>query len=142
MSENDKRSMPSRAGRIGAHIFFGIIAAAGFALLFGIVVMHLWNWLMPELFGLGLIGFWQAFGLVLLARILVGGWHHGHNGGDHLRKKFSPFYPVPGEARTRRKEYRDFWHEEGRSAFEEYLRRRDGADTGGEAAGKSRKDTK
>jgi hypothetical protein len=131
MSEKNKRSMPARAVRIIAHVFFGIIAAAGFALLFGIVVMYLWNWLMPEVFGLGLIGFWQAFGLIVLARLLVGGWHHGHNGRDRLHEKFSPFYPVPDEARTRRKEYRDFWHEEGRSAFEEYLRRRDGEGAGG-----------
>jgi len=30
------------------------------------VVMHLWNWLAPELFGLRQITFWQALGLLAL----------------------------------------------------------------------------
>lgn len=41
--------------------------------LFGFVVMALWNWLMPALFGLKVIGYWQALGLVILCRILFGG---------------------------------------------------------------------
>ncbi len=115
---------PARGLRIIAHVFFGIAAAALFALLFGIGVMYLWNWLMPEIFGLGRIAFWQAFGLILLARLLVGGWHHGRGHNHRWRKRFEPFYPVPDEAHRHRGEYRDFWREEGRAAFEEYLRRR------------------
>jgi hypothetical protein len=34
--------------------------------------MSLWNWLMPTIFGSPLITFWQALGLLLLARILFG----------------------------------------------------------------------
>ena len=37
-----------------------------------IVVMSLWNWLMPAIFGSRLITFWQALGLLVLARILFG----------------------------------------------------------------------
>jgi hypothetical protein len=32
----------------------------------------LWNWLMPELFGLPSINFFQAFGLLLLSGFLFG----------------------------------------------------------------------
>jgi len=39
-------------------------------LLFGAPLMILWNILMPEIFGLPEIGFWQAFGLNLLSAIL------------------------------------------------------------------------
>jgi hypothetical protein len=39
-------------------------------LIMGFPLMLLWNWLMPELFGLPMIGFWQAVGLNLLASIL------------------------------------------------------------------------
>jgi len=42
--------------------------------LFGFVVMTLWNWLMPALFGWKAIGYAQAFGLILLTRILFGGF--------------------------------------------------------------------
>ena len=35
--------------------------------------MLLWNWLMPVIFSLTKIGFWQALGLNLLGSLLVGG---------------------------------------------------------------------
>lgn len=41
---------------------------------FGFVVMSLWNWLMPELFGARPVTFWQAIGLLALSRILLGGF--------------------------------------------------------------------
>ena len=40
----------------------------------GELVMHLWNWLLPPLFGWGHITFWQAFGILALCRILFGGF--------------------------------------------------------------------
>ena len=45
------------------------IAIAGF----GQAVLQLWNWLMPELFGLPPLRFWQAVGLMALSWILFGG---------------------------------------------------------------------
>jgi hypothetical protein len=55
--------------------------------VFGFVTLHLWNWLMPGIFGLRVITFWQALGLVLLSKILFGGFHkHGGGGGGRGRK--------------------------------------------------------
>ncbi len=48
----------------------GILAIA----IFGFGVMSLWNWLVPALFGGKLITFWQALGMLVLSRILVGGF--------------------------------------------------------------------
>jgi hypothetical protein len=48
---------------------FIVIAAAAFSA----VTMLLWNALMPELFGLPVLNYWQAVGILLLARILFGG---------------------------------------------------------------------
>jgi hypothetical protein len=51
-------------------------AVAGIAIVAGIgggVVMLLWNWLMPPLFGRPEVSFPQAFGLLVLCRILFGG---------------------------------------------------------------------
>lgn len=59
----------------------GIALAVLFAFLFGWVVMLLWNWLMPEIFGLPAITYWQGWGLVLLSHILLKGSFHGE--GDH-----------------------------------------------------------
>jgi hypothetical protein len=65
-------------------IFFaGPLALALFVWIGGEVVMHLWNWLLPVLFGWQLITFWQALGLLLLCRILFGRWNH--SGNDHSR---------------------------------------------------------
>ena len=44
------------------------------AALLSFVIMSLWNWLMPALFALHRISFWQALGLLLLSKILFGGF--------------------------------------------------------------------
>jgi hypothetical protein len=51
----------------------------------GEVVMHLWNWLAPTLFGWHQISFWQALGLLILCRILFGSW--SGRGGDSGRSR-------------------------------------------------------
>ena len=48
------------------------IAFVLFILLGGLVVQWLWNWLLPDIFGLRQITFWQALGLLALCRILFG----------------------------------------------------------------------
>lgn len=68
--------------RIPKWIF--VAAPIGFAVFIGVggwVVMSLWNWLAPTLFGLREVTFWQALGLLLLCRILFGGF--GMGGGGH-----------------------------------------------------------
>ncbi len=49
-------------------LFLGTIAII--VVLLGDPVMLLWNWLMPELFGLSEVTFWQAIGLNILCTIL------------------------------------------------------------------------
>jgi len=67
-----------RAGKVLKIVVMVIVIAT----VVGFVVMHLWNWLMPEVFGLKPITYWQAIGLLLLSKILLGGFHkHGHGGG-------------------------------------------------------------
>lgn len=51
----------------------------GMAALVIWVVMLLWNWLMPMLFDLSAITFWEAAGILLLSKILFGGF----GGGKH-----------------------------------------------------------
>jgi hypothetical protein len=54
-----------------------LLVLAGIAAL-GWVVMALWNWLLPELFGIGAISYLQALGVLLLSKILFGGFR-GHS---------------------------------------------------------------
>lgn len=67
----------------------GLLLAAGLALIFGWIVMLLWNWLVPVLFHLPTIDYWQGWGLVVLSHILIKpGFGHGRGhgwGGRHGR---------------------------------------------------------
>lgn len=53
-------------------ILFVALAYLLSAILTALPVMWLWNWLVPDIFGLQSIDFWQALGLSLLARVLFG----------------------------------------------------------------------
>ena len=72
--------------RILKWVALGVCAFVAVTLVFGLLVRGLWNWLMPPIFGLPVITFWQAWGLVVLTHILVGGGErvryeahrHGH----------------------------------------------------------------
>src|SRR5512142_1631510 len=65
--------------------------AAGFVFVIGELVMALWNWIAAGIFGLPHLTFWQAWGLLLLCRILFGSLHGG-GGRDRGRRleKMSP----------------------------------------------------
>ncbi len=54
-----------------------VILAALFVGVFSFVLMSLWNWLMPALFGWRLISYWQALGILILSKILFGGFRGG-----------------------------------------------------------------
>jgi hypothetical protein len=63
---------------------FVIIGAA----VFGFIVENLWNALIPPIFGWHTITFWQALGLLLLSKILFGGFHrHGGRGRDRWKHR-------------------------------------------------------
>ena len=68
----------------------GVVLAMAMALLLGFVVMWLWNWLMPDIFGLTAITFWQAWGLVVLAHILFKSYPHDktHHHDDRWKERF------------------------------------------------------
>ena len=79
-----------------------ILGMAVFAWIGGELVMHLWNWLAPALFGLRSITFWQALGLLALCRILFGGF--GLSGGSSRssrRRMFERWEQMTPEERER-----------------------------------------
>ena len=114
-----------RALRIAGMVVMGLVGAALFALVFGWLVMILWNWLMPAIFHLGTIAYWQAFGIVILSKLIfgagTGGRHGGPRGGPW---KGGPWGGQHGSSRDNWRYYRDFWEEEGRHAFDQYLDRK------------------
>jgi hypothetical protein len=93
-----------------AHVLWGLAVVAGFAA----AVMLLWNALVPAIFGLTSINFWQALGLLVLCHILFGsfgsvkhgmGVHFRHN---PVREKWQKMTPEEREEFIRRR--RHFGH--------------------------------
>ncbi|HEX8068498.1 MAG TPA: hypothetical protein VF546_01005 [Pyrinomonadaceae bacterium] len=83
-----------------------------FMALGGQIVMSLWNWLLPPLFGWREVNFWQALGLLALCRILFGGF--GLNGGgrrSYARRRMDERYAhmTPEERERFRQGVRERW---------------------------------
>ena len=64
-----------------------ILGIALFIAIGGWLVMSLWNWLLPPLFGWRLLTFWQALGILLLCRILLGGFGGGGMRRSNVRQR-------------------------------------------------------
>lgn len=72
-----------RVARVFKCVALGLLAAT----LFTFVVRGLWNWLMPGLFGWHLITFWQALGILILSKILFGGFRGRPGWGGQWRAR-------------------------------------------------------
>jgi hypothetical protein len=64
-----------------------IAAMVLFVWIGGQLVMHLWNWLLPSLFGWHEITFWQALGILVLCRILFGGFGGHRSSRPNFRRR-------------------------------------------------------
>ncbi|WP_272150028.1 hypothetical protein [Tenacibaculum aiptasiae] len=106
---------------IAAIIIFGGIFITGLAILFGFVIMWLWNWLMPEIFGFTTLTYWQAVGLFILLRILIGGCGGGSGKKSHHKCKCDKKNKTDF---SKWKHYDKFWKEEGDKYYSEYLERK------------------
>jgi hypothetical protein len=84
---------------------FVVVATVGLGGV-GLVVMSLWNWLAPAAFGGHVIGFWQALGLFVLARILVGGLRRGGHGRGPWRRRVSERWEAMSDEERARFQHR------------------------------------
>ncbi|MFC5047451.1 hypothetical protein ACFSTE_07015 [Aquimarina hainanensis] len=108
---------------IAGIIIFGAIAITGLAILFGFVIMWLWNWLMPDIFGLTTLTFWQAVGLFILLKILLGGC----GGGSSKSSSKDSDDLCKSDSKTdfsKWKYYDQFWKEEGDEYYRQYVERK------------------
>ena len=89
------------------------LAMALFIAVGGWVVMSLWNWLTPALFGFRTVTFWQALGLLALCRILFGGFRIRGGGvsRSETRKRIAERMAERWEKMTpeERERYRQSW---------------------------------
>lgn len=98
----------SDQGRCRAKCFkIGLLIAVGVAALGG-VVMFLWNWLMPALFlGAQPVSYLQALGILLLSRILFGGFRGGCHGGWKHRQRWESM--TPEEREQMKSQFKSRW---------------------------------
>lgn len=115
------------AGEIVGWVILAAMGILALGILFGFIIMWLWNWLMPTLFGLTTITYWQAVGLFILAKILIGGC-----GGSHRRSKAHRRYKERFKERCREdakgefykwRYYDKFWNEVGEKVYKEFVER-------------------
>ena len=70
---------------------------------FGSVVMFLWNAILPAVIHVSTINFWQALGILLLSKILFGGFRggwggrRGHQWKNEMERKLSNMTPEEKE---------------------------------------------
>jgi hypothetical protein len=95
-------------------IFIAPLAILGilvFVAIGGEIVLQLWNWLLPPLFGWSKITFWQAIGLLALCRILFGGFGFHGSGRSNYRRRMEERYEhmTPEERERFRQGMRARW---------------------------------
>jgi hypothetical protein len=84
-------------------IFIPFIAIGAFALI-SYIVMSLWNNLLPDIFHIGTITFWQAAGLLVLSKILFGFGGRGGRGAPWMRHRMERFKNMSPEEQQRFRE--------------------------------------
>lgn len=98
-------------------IWIAIIAPPAVVLFmwgFGELVKYLWNALLPPLFGWHTVTFWQAVGLLVLSRIMVGGL------GSNNSKGHDRGWPGPGRWKKMTPEQREQCRAKMRARFGDY----------------------
>jgi hypothetical protein len=94
-----------------AKIVKGVLFAALAVVVFGSLVMLLWNALIPDIFSGPVISFWQALGLLVLAHILTRGggrWHYSYGWRhERWRRKFEE--KLAAMTPEEREKFREEW---------------------------------
>jgi len=103
-----------------------LVAFAAFIVIGGAIVMTLWNWLLPPLFGWRTISVWQAIGLLALGRILFGGF--GGRGCGPATPRFDMRHRLADRMADRVADRWERMTPEERERFRQRLRERCGPD--------------
>ena len=105
-------------GRDRRKFLFIPFVTGAVVLALGAAVMWLWNAILPALLHVAAITYWQAVGLLVLCRILFGGFGRGFGGGRRM---------MDGRGRGPGGAMREKWmamSDEERRAFKERWRKR------------------
>ena len=83
LNGDHRRLTAGKIVRIIGWVMAGVVLACLFALIFGLIVKWLWGVTLTPLFNLPQPTYWQAVGLILLAKLLFGGIGHHHREANH-----------------------------------------------------------
>jgi len=130
-------------GRVVATVVGGTFLALFLGFLLGWVIQFLWNATLATMFDWPTIGFWQAVGMFILAKILIG--FGGSGGQQHKSKRDqqrdrermrawwrrrSATPPSDESGLTTNELFKQYWQEEGKAAYEAYRVARAGKERG------------
>lgn len=123
--EENVKHYVTKGVKIAFFIIFGILIA--FLVVY--ILMRLWNWLLPDLFGVPMITYWQAFGILVLAKIIFGFGGGGSSKSSSKSKSKRRFRSDKRCGPLRRdfsewKLYDEFWATEGEAAYQDFVKRK------------------
>ncbi len=126
----------AKSGIKKALMIFGFtILGASLIILMGFVIMWLWNWLMPLIFNLTTLTYWQAAGVFILAKIIFGGFggdssnnsNSKHRPKNKIKKEFSKEFDKEFDKQNKSDKdydelYEKWWEEKGEKSFKDYMK--------------------
>jgi Ca2+/H+ antiporter, TMEM165/GDT1 family len=102
-----------------------LVCVAAFVVAFSLLVMNLWNAILPDVLGVKAITFPQALGILVLSKILFGGFGGGwQNKREHFKNKWRQRMTEKWENMTpeERQKFKEQWKNRcgmGKSRFRE-----------------------
>lgn len=120
-------------------VIVGICAAVAFVAAFSFAIQWLWNSLMPDIFGLPTINYWQAIGLFVLSKLLLGCGGLGSDKSkdscdpskeediedkkmeENFENYFKQLFCSDHGVETSKDQYQEYWEKEGRDSFKKWL---------------------
>lgn len=95
----------SKAGKVLMIIAIAVAAIGAF----GLLVMGLWNAILPAVLGVKAITFWQALGILVLSKILFGGFGRGGGWGRRMEFKEKLKQKWAGMTPEEREKFKTEW---------------------------------
>ena len=81
------------------------------------IVMSLWNCILPEVLGVKSITFWQAMGILVLSKILFGGFHGKFGQGVRNMKEKHMQHKMDGMTPEEKEKFKEVWRKKCAGGF-------------------------
>ncbi|WP_407404828.1 hypothetical protein [Chryseobacterium sp.] len=81
------------------------------------IVMQLWNCILPEILGVKMINYWQAMGILLLSKILFGGFNGKFGQGMRDMKEKHMQSRMEGMTDEEKEKFKEIWKQKCSAGF-------------------------